>query len=92
MGYSIRYFFGRNIVISKCLRFLAHEVDGDNGPCSQMEGLQYLLALGQTKNMCVSDFPTDSPFSRRPTQVFLLCDSKIFIGDYMAKNMKLLFI
>ena len=35
-------------------------------------------------NMCVSDFPTDSPFSRRPTQVFLLCD--FFIGDHIEKN------
>ena len=39
------------------------------------------------KNMCVSDFPTDSPFSRRPTQVFLLCDSKFFYwGSYRKKN------
>ena len=37
--------------------------------------------------MCVSDFPTDSPFSRRPTQVFLLCDSKFFYwGSYRKKN------
>ena len=39
------------------------------------------------KNMCVSDFPTDSLFSRLPTQVFLLCDSKFFYwGSYRKKN------
>ena len=39
--------------------------------------------------MCVSDFPTDSPFSRRPTQVFLLCDSKFFyVGDHIQKKCK----
>ena len=44
-------------------------------------------ALGQKKNMCVSDFPTDSPFSRRPTHVFLVCDSKFFYwGSYRKKN------
>ena len=38
--------------------------------------------------MCVSDFPTKSPFSRRPTQVFLLCDSKFFfIGDHIEKKL-----
>ena len=26
------------------------------------------------KQMCVSDHPTDSPFFRRPTHVFLLCE------------------
>ena len=40
-------------------------------------------------NMCVSDHPTDSPFSRRPTQGFLLCDSKFFYwGSYRKKLSK----
>ena len=38
-----------------------------------------LFQVRQKKNMCVSDHPTDSPFSRRPTQVFLLCDSNFFL-------------
>ena len=37
--------------------------------------------------MCVSDYPTDSPFFRRPTQVFLLCDSKFFLlGIHIEKQ------
>ena len=36
-------------------------------------------------NMCVSDFPTDSPFSRRPTQVYCATQS-FFIGDHIEKK------
>ena len=36
--------------------------------------------LRQKKNICVFPiFPTESPFSRRPTQGFLLCDSMFFL-------------
>ena len=51
------------------------------------KGLSKKCCKAKKKNMCVSDFPTDSPFSRRPTQVFLLCDSKFFYwGSYRKKN------
>ena len=37
--------------------------------------------------MGVSDHPTDSSFSRRPTRVFLLCDSKfVYWGSNRKKN------
>ena len=53
-----------------------------NGNC-----ILSLISLRPNKNMCVSDFPTDSPFSRRPTHVFLLCDSKFFYwGSYRKNN------
>ena len=45
-----------------------------------------LANKAQKKYMCVSDFPTDSPFSRRPTHVFLLCDSKFFYWGSCRKK------
>ena len=43
------------------------------------------MYLGQTK-MCVSDHPTDSPFSRRPTQVFYCATQSFFYWDHIEKN------
>ena len=34
--------------------------------------------------MCVSDHPTDSAFSRRPTHVFLIV--RLEVGDHIEKN------
>ena len=41
------------------------------------------------KNMCVSDHPTDSPFSRRPTQGFFIERLNVFffIGDHIEKKL-----
>ena len=47
----------------------------------------HCIYIYMAKKMCASDFPTDSPFPRRPTQVFLLCDSKFFYwGSYRKKK------
>ena len=47
-----------------------------------------LALLGPKTYMCLSDFQTDSPFSHRLTQGFLLC-KVFFIGDHIRKKSKI---